>query len=276
MEYETEAKIVYVLWGIFFIVSMMEHLLYLLGIGVPADVAHIFDAWRIHHILVDVAMLSLVILGYRGTDWASYGVMIFLGYTCFMNAFGFSTVVIDYLLGATSRHTSLYGILIPSLFMLPLRGISLYVLYRHTQREISAMFRNYRRAVAVIFPLLAVFSIIRVIDTLSEMYSTWEILDLYEYEPYFSIITAMVYAVLLITAVATHMNNQWAYAGCMVALSASLIVEGVWFLRELTRYSGYLRLLLLLRIGLICAYILILFILYKSTIIHVFGTEPSH
>jgi len=267
MNYEKEAKVVFYLWGIFIMFSIIEQLLSLLGIGVPEDFpVHVFNVWIIQHIIIGTVILSLIILGYKGKKWAYYGFMIVLGYTCIGALLTLGTGLIELLSDNTSMDTGMYvaRFVEPSLRAF-LEGIFFYVLYRYRKKEILLMIKDYHRIARVIFPLWSVFSIIKIIDRLSYMYRTGEYLDLFKNEPYFSILFIIIYALIFIFAVSTYKRKKWAYYGFMIFLGSGFIIELWKLIDHISKFgAGIVQFAVFLGVGTIFAFGLSLYILYKN------------
>lgn len=275
MRYEKGAKIVFCLWGILLLLSIISYASYLLGIGVSDDTAHIFDALVLQWVIRDIVLLGLIILGYKGKEWAYYGFMIFLGCTSMWALLTVGNEVVELLYGERmDTLTYVARFVMPSLSAL-LRGVSLYALYKYKKKEILSIIKDSQKAAKLIFPLWGVFAIIKIIGSLGYIYRLPEHTILFENEFHLNVFLLIVYSLILGFAVLEYEGKRWTYKGFMISLGCGL-VGNLWKIAY--RYHGLtdLRCTLSPEVETVAIFTISLYILYKNPEINdVFGAEPS-
>jgi|GEM_PF-2546156 len=291
MNYERVVKIVFGLWGVYYVIRIFINLkVLILGIEVPKYISKYIDtslytvnmsatySALMRPVIISIAILILIIFAYRGKKWAYYGFIVFLFYNIIDNL-SFLPVMFapanTYVLPPHIEMYLFWGSLVWSVLLISGSIISIYILYIN-KRPILPL--NYKEAVKSIYYLWSVFAIVTLINNLTEILywqSPFEGMRFLGADLYYNILSVIFCVGIPILVICAYKRKQWAYHGFMVWLTYGFMIklfEGIYYCNSSGDTTTFLS-FFIPSFCLILAFSISLYILYVSQKINdVFGS----
>ncbi len=248
MNYERVLKIVFGLWGVYYMVSIFLTMkILIVGQEVPEYIARYIDTtcdtvclWFtysafLRYVVIGIAALILIVLAYRKKEWAYYGFIVLLFYSLIDNLSFLPVMFAHRTTHILPPHIEMYlfwGSLVWSVLLISGSIISIYILYMN-KRSILPL--NYKEAVKSIYYLWSVFAIVTLINNLTEILywqSPFEGTRFLGADLYYNILSVIFCVGIPILVIFAYERKKWAYHGFMVWLTYGFMIklfEGIYY-----------------------------------------------
>jgi len=282
MNYKWVVKIVFGLWGVYYIRWIFINLKVLIvGIEIPEYISQYIDtslytvnmsatySALMRLVIISIAVLAVIIFAYKGKQWAYYSFMVLLFYDIIDNL-SFLPVMFapanTYVLPPHIEMYLFWQFLVWSVLLISGSIISIYILYIN-KRPILPL--NYKEAVKSIYYLWGIFAIVTLINNLTEilyLQRPFEGMRFLGADFYYNILSVIFCIGIPILVIFAYKRKKWAYHGFMVWLCYGFIVklfEGIYYCNSSGDTTTFLS-FFIPSFCLILAFSISLYILYKN------------
>jgi len=282
MNYKWVVKIVFGLWGVYYMVSIFLTMkILIVGQEIPEYIARYIDTtcdtvclWFTYSaflrcVIIGIAALILIVLAYRKKEWAYYGFIILLFYNLIDNLSVLPVMFAPANTYVLPPHIEMYlfwGFLVWSVLLISGSIISIYILYMN-KRPILPL--NYKEAVKSIYYLWSIFAIVTLINNLTEILywqSPFEGTRFLGADFYYNILSVIFCVGIPILVIFAYKRKQWAYHGFMVWLTYGFTIklfEGIYYCNSSMDTTTFLS-FFIPSFCLLLAFSISLYILYKN------------